>query len=318
MKIKFWGCRGSLPSSILGNQIEQKIRFSLERAIEHGLNSGSNLDDFIDQLPFSVRSTFGSNTPCVEILGGKEILICDAGSGIRDFGKYLVSNPSNQPRIINLFLSHLHWDHLQGFPFFIPAYIQGTVIKIWGGHPGFKDALMQQQNPPFFPVLLEDMGANISFHTFESDDSINIGGIDISIIEQPHPGKSFGFCFRKNDKKIVYSTDIEHTEAVDDKANKFIQFYQDADVLIIDGQFNLADHLYTKQNWGHSSNLIAIELAVLSQVKTLCLFHADHHLSDVQLEKFLLDSKRYLEIYAPESTLNLELAYDGMLIDINR
>jgi ribonuclease BN (tRNA processing enzyme) len=160
------------------------------------------------------------------------------------------------------------------------------------------------------------MGANISFHKFESGDSFDLGGIHISTIEQPHPGKSFGFCFQQHEKKIVYSTDIEHVEAVDDKANKFIPFYSNADVLIIDGQFNLADHLHTKQNWGHSSNLIAIEMAVLSHVKSLCLFHADHHLSDVQLEKFLMDSKRYLEIYAPESVLNLELAYDGMVIDI--
>ena len=314
MKVKFWGCRGSLPSSVKSDSIDHKLRFALEKAISTGLNSFSNLDEFLQELPFAIRSTYGTNTPCVEIIGGDEIIICDAGSGIRDLGKYIVSNPEAPPKIINLFMSHLHWDHVQGFPFFIPAYIQGTVVRIWGAHEDLENAFVHQQNPPGFPVLLEDMGSNISFHRLDTQQTYTIGNVQVNCIEQPHPGMSYGFCFQHNGKKVVYSTDIEHQDVVDDTENPFIEFYKNADILIIDGQFNLADHLYTKQNWGHSSNLIAIEMAVLSQVSTLCLFHADHTLDDVQLDKFLIDSRRYLEIYNPESTLQIQLAYDGMIL----
>ena len=315
MKVKFWGCRGSLPSSVKSDSIDYKLRFALEKAIDSGLNSSSDLDDFLEGLPFSVRSTYGTNTPCIEITGGDEIIICDAGSGIRDLGKYLVSNREATPKVINLFMSHLHWDHIQGFPFFIPAYIQGTVIRIWGVHHELESAFINQQNPPSFPVLLEDMGSNISFHSLDPAQTYSIGNIKVSVIEQPHPGLSYGFCFEQAGKKVIYSTDIEHHDSVDDADNPFIEFYKYADILIIDGQFNLADHLYTKQNWGHSSNLIAIEMAVLSQVRTLCLFHADHTLDDVQLDKFLVDSRRYLEIYNPDSPLQIQLAYDGMVLE---
>lgn len=315
MKVKFWGCRGSLPSSMRGENIDSKLRFALEKAIAEGLNSNADLDQFIQSLPFGIRSTYGTNTPCVEITGGDEIIICDAGSGIRDLGKFLVSNPDRSPRVINLFMSHLHWDHIQGFPFFIPAYIQGTVIRIWGKHDTLEQAFINQQNPPNFPVLLEDMGANISFNTLDLNQTYSIGNVQVNLIEQPHPGLSYGFCFQQDGKKVVYSTDIEHQDVVDDAENPYIAFYKNADILIIDGQFNLADHLYTKQNWGHSSNLIAIEMAVLSHVKTLCIFHGDHSLDDIQLDKFLTDSRRYLEIYKEDSNMEIVLAYDGMILE---
>ncbi|MEO5582379.1 MAG: MBL fold metallo-hydrolase [Saprospiraceae bacterium] len=315
MKAKFWGCRGSLPASFKSESVHYKIKFALEKALENGLDKTTNLDEFIADLPFGVKSTYGTNTPCVEITGGREIIICDAGSGIRDLGKHLMSLPKDQPMIINVLMSHLHWDHLQGFPFFIPAYLQGAAIRIWGCHEHLEGAFTTQQDPPFFPVLLEDMGAHISFNLMDPDKEYELGGIKISIKEQNHPGLSYGYAFEADGQKIVYSTDIEHQDVVDDLQDPNIVFYKNADLLILDGQFNLADHLYTKQNWGHSSNLIAIEMATISSVKTLCLFHADHLLDDTQLDKFLADSRRYLEIYAPNSALNIVLAFDGMTFD---
>lgn len=312
MKVKFWGCRGSLPASVTSGNIEYKVRYALEKAIQLGIQSTAALDEFIRDLPFHVRSTYGNNTPCVEILGGNEIIVCDAGSGLRDLGRSLVSKPSTGPRVINILVSHLHWDHIQGFPFFIPAYMQGTLIRIWGCHDELESAFINQQNPPCFPVLLEDMGANISFHQLDLHAPNQIGGITVTAIEQPHPGLTYGYCFQKDGQKIVYSTDIEHQDEVEDPENNYTRFYRDADILIMDCQFNLADHLYTKQNWGHSSNLIAIELGVISRVKTLCLFHADPFLDDFQLDKFIQDSLRYHQIYAPDSDMKILLAHDGL------
>ena len=317
MQVKFWGCRGSLPSSYKSETALNAIRFALTKAIEAGINKGSDLEAFIQSLPFGVRSTYGTNTPCVEIIGGSEIIICDAGSGIRDLGKSLVSQTNKKAKVINLLMSHLHWDHIQGFPFFIPAYLQGISIKIWGCHDDLEDAFIKQQCNPFFPVSLKDMGSNISFHVIDPASEFQLGGIKISVLKQPHPGLSYGFSFTSGDKKIVYSTDIEHADGAENEDSPFIQFYKNADILIIDGQFNLADHLHTKQNWGHSSNLIAIEMAVKAQAKKLCLFHSDHLLDDIQLDKFLADSIRYKEIYDENSNTAIVLAYDGMTMDTN-
>lgn len=136
MNVKFWGCRGSLPASYKAESVHQAIQFVLNKAVELGVNHQTNLEEFIKELPFGIRSTYGTNTPCVEIVGGSEYIICDAGSGMRDLGKSLVSNRSDKHMVINLIMSHLHWDHMQGFPFLfqltfkVLRYGSGDVTQI--------------------------------------------------------------------------------------------------------------------------------------------------------------------------------------------
>lgn len=315
MQIKFWGSRGSIPNSMTESVIRAKLVYALD-SYQRQLSSGKlpDIEEFIDSLPFMIRSTYGSNTPCVEIKGGTEIIVCDAGTGIKELGSALLSDASSKNKVINLLLSHLHWDHIQGFPFFTPAYIQGYRIKIWSGHESFDQALQNQQMPPYFPVKMEDMGSTISFHRIHPGEPFNIGGIDILPEDQPHPGISFGYAFTQKNQKFVYSTDVELSYDDEELQKKFKAFYQDADVLIVDGQFNLADHLYTKQYWGHSSNLMTIEMALESNVKTLCLFHSEHTYDDLQFDKFYQDSIRYNSIYAPDNNMKILMAYDGLLI----
>ena len=317
MKVTFWGCRGSLPASYSGGNVKDKVREILNQAIEAKINETSMIEPFIDELPFHLISSYGTNTSCVQIEGGDEVVICDAGSGIRDLGKYLVGLMPNMPKVIHILMSHLHWDHIQGFPFFIPAYIQGVTINIYGCHTDIEKTFIDQQEPPTFPVMLRDMGSSINFHTLDVTQNYNIGGLDVSIIEQPHPGKSYGYKFEKNGRNVVYSTDAEHEEDSQSEDYPFLKFIKNADVLVFDGQFNLADHLFTKQNWGHSSNLVGIELAVRAGVKRLCLFHSEHTFNDKNLNDFLKDSRRYLTIYDDKSGLDISIAYDGMKIEID-
>lgn len=316
MKAKFWGCRGSLPASFHTEQAQHKLKEILTRAIAFGLRSTDDIPEFMQQLPFYLSGSYGTNTPCVEILGGQEVVICDAGSGLRDLGRQLMATKLTAPLTINILMSHLHWDHIQGFPFFIPAYVQGTRIRFWGGHDTMEETFIRQQVEPTFPVQFNDLGAEITFHIIKPHQTYAIGGFQVTCIEQPHPGTSYGFRFEQDQKVIVYSTDAEHPDEMEADDYPFLDFFRSADVLIFDGQFSLADHLYTKQYWGHSSNLAAIELAVRAQVRKLILFHSDHTHSDEQLHKFLKDSQRYLEIYSPESTLELDIAYDRMELSI--
>ena len=316
MKVKFWGCRGSLPASYPGSNIQEKVKEILKKAAYSDISSDENIDQFISQLPFHLISSYGTNTSCVQIIGGDEIIICDAGSGIRDLGRQLLSQMPNMPKVINLFLSHLHWDHIHGFPFFVPAYLQGVTIHIWGCHNNIKDTFIQQQENPTFPVSMNDMGSNIIFHTLDVAESLNIGGINISMIKQPHPGDSYGYRFELNDKVIVYSTDAEHDKESEDENYPFLKFIKKANLLIFDGQFSLADHLFTKQYWGHSSNLVGIELATRADVKKLCLFHSEHTFNDNELNDFLVKSQRYSKIYDDQSELEISIAYDGLEFDL--
>ncbi|MBT8220099.1 MAG: MBL fold metallo-hydrolase [Bacteroidia bacterium] len=317
MKVKFWGCRGSIPASYSASQTRTKIKQVLQAALDADLKRSEDIDNFLDGLPFNLRGAYGSNTSCVEIIGGDEVIICDAGSGLRDLGKAMVMMGPNMPKVYHILISHMHWDHIQGFPFFIPAYMQGVIINIWGCHSNIRETFILQQQEPTFPVRLEDMGSQINFHTMDVNENYQIAGMDISIWEQPHPGISYGFRFDHDGQSVVYSTDAEHTDELHKEDYPFLDFIRNADVLVFDAQFNLADHVYIKQNWGHSSNLVGIELAVRAGVKKLFLFHSDHMFGDEDLEKFLNDSLRYLEIYDDKSQLELNIAYDGLLVDLD-
>jgi len=316
MKVTIWGSRGSLPASITAEQVRDKIFKALEASQNYQLKTTKEINAFIEsKVPFSVKGCYGSNTSCVEIRGGKDHVLFDAGTGLRDFGNHII-RAAKGPDSFHILLSHLHWDHLQGFPFFIPAYIKDNRINFYGCHENLKAAFFNQQSPPYFPVPLTAMSADLQFTQLEPEKEYDIGGFRIKGMEQNHPGKSYSYCIKKGDKKIVYSTDSEHKENVDDRSYPFLQFIKNADLLILDTQYSLLEAIYTKENWGHSSNIIAVELAVKAGVKHLCMFHSEPVLGDETLDKILEDTKRYAELYADSYSLKISLAYDGLKIEV--
>ena len=321
MNVYFWGSRGSLPSAINTRMIRTKIFKAIKASQSHRLDTDEAIEAFIrEELPFSVAGTYGCSTPCIELRPQTEIVLCDAGTGLRNFGnafmKSLQTQQNASPPIFHIFISHPHWDHIQGFPFFTPAYIPGNQIHIYGYHQNIQQAFTEQQNPPFFPVPLAAMRAEIIFHTLELEKTYDIAGYTIHGIKQNHPGDSYGYAFEKDGKKIVYSTDAEHKREAEEDEYTFIDFFHKADLLIFDAQYTLLDALDMKENWGHSSNLSAVELAVRAEVKHLCMFHSEHSYDDETLEQFLSDTKEYLKIHADDHHMKIDLAADGLEIEI--
>lgn len=321
MQVHFWGTRGSLPTSITTRAIEEKIFKALEASRSFRLDTNEAIKTFIrNELPFSVRESYGGNTSCVEIDNRTEYVICDAGTGLRDFGNHYtkakMSGQRNLPNVFNIFISHLHWDHIQGFPFFTPAYMPGNRINIYGHHEALEQAFVNQQSAPCFPIPLQGMKADISFHVMEPGRIYDIAGLKITGVMQHHPGDSYGYCFLKDGKKVVYSTDSEHNEGVQDDNYQFIEFFKNADLLIFDAQYSFLDAVDTKENWGHSSNLLGVELAMRAGVKRLCLFHNEHTFDDEALDQFLIDTRKYLKILDGSSRMEIHLAYDDLTIEI--
>ncbi|NQV18721.1 MAG: MBL fold metallo-hydrolase [Armatimonadetes bacterium] len=318
MDIHFWGTRGSLPGSITEKTIKEKIDNALKKSLQYKLKDDSEIENFINEkLTFSERGTFGNNTSCVEIkdndLNSKEpneYIICDAGSGLRDFGNSVLK--SGKIGIFHLFISHFHWDHIQGFPFFIPAFIPGNTVNIYGCHQDMEQAFIFQQSSRHFPLPLKEMKGNIKFKLLNPENEYNIAGFQIKIIKQNHPGVSYGYSFEKDGKKVVYSTDAEHDKNAESKNYPFLDFFRNADILIFDAQYILVHNMDLKKDWGHSSNIIGVELAVKTGVKRLCLFHNEHAYDDEILEKLLRDTRRYLKICNDSYPLEIDLAYDGL------
>src|SRR6516164_8182740 len=178
MLVRFWGTRGSLPASLNYLAVRSKIRDALVAARGELLNSDPAIEAFIDRLPFPVRGTYGGNSSCVELVtGADDYLLCDLGSGVREFGIRVLSKYGpGKPRRYHVFLSHLHWDHIMGFPFFTPAYIPGNVIRIYGSHKVMLEALQRQQSNPTFPVDFRTLAATIEFVELEPGRSYDIVG----------------------------------------------------------------------------------------------------------------------------------------------
>lgn len=328
MKVRFWGTQGSLPAPMTARMVREKVFRALEAARGIDLPDEAAINAFIDEkLPFAVRGTYGTNTSCIEIDNpGGAAIICDAGSGLRDLGHQLmVSGEAKQPRVYHIFMTHLHWDHLQGFPFFVPAYIPGNRIVFHTYHEGCEQAFREQMNAPQFPVPFDALSADIEFDLQPPLTPYAIEGFEITAIEQNHPGVSYGYRFVKDGKVCVFSTDSEHTHAAYDDDYPFIAFFRDADLVIFDAQYTMADATFTKANWGHSSNVMGVELTARACAKRLAIFHHEPINTDWQLDEFLRNTIMYRSIYHQESAETLGhsqypeeilLCYDGLEIDL--
>jgi phosphoribosyl 1,2-cyclic phosphodiesterase len=311
MKAVFWGTRGSLPAAAVTLNLRQKIIDSIAAELNGQLPDGDRPGNGPGIAGWGF---YGTNTSCVEIAGGDEYVICDAGSGIQDLSRRIMTHSSGQGLTFNIFLSHLHWDHIQGFPFFMPRYIAGNTVRIYGGHSDIEAAFAYQQE--WSNISLPDR-ADVTFETLEPGRTYDIAGFSVRMILQNHPGDSYGYRFERSGKAIVYSTDCEHrADEPDDYL--FLDFFRNADLVIIDAQYRFDDAFGPKENWGHSSNTVVAELGARAGAKRLCMFHNEPTINDADLDRFLNDTRRYLEIYDPDSPMKIDLAYDGLEIDIGR
>lgn len=254
MKVKFYGVRGSIP--VCGPSFQQ----------------------------------FGGNTTCLRITREKanRFVIIDAGTGIRNLGKELVASHYRQ-ELINISFTHFHWDHIQGFPFFLPAYDknQRIGIHVMGTERHFHNireifSLMMQ--PEYFPVQLEEMGAQFEFPDL-GDEGTYYGAHVVSL---PQQHKSYGgsYALRIEDAEgsLVICTDIEHGDTIDER---IVGLSKDADMLIHDGQYTEEEYKKLK-GWGHSTWQQAVEVAKRANVKKLVITHHDPDHDDeflVALEK---------------------------------
>lgn len=313
--VRFWGTRGSLSAPLSHAAVRGKIREALLEACRQGLPDPADIDGFIErELPFSVRGTFGGNTSCVELgTGGDEYLLCDLGTGVREFGNHvLAQHGPGRAHCFNVFLSHVHWDHIMGFPFFAPAYIPGNRIRIHGCHKTLREAMLRQQSAPCFPVPFASLGATVEFVELEPGVEYRVAGFSVTAIEQFHEGASYGYRFSRGSKSIVYSTDCEHKASVLDETYPFVDFYRDADLLIFDSMYSLAEAVSVKEDWGHSSNILAVELAQLAHAKRLVLFHHEPAHDDGTIERVFRETGRYEEISRDGHRVEVIAAYDGL------
>ena len=231
--------------------------------------------------PNTVR--YGGNTACVELRGPDgELVVFDAGTGLRELGNRLQQERlDGEPLAIHLLISHLHWDHIQGLPFFRPAYDPRTTFTIYGPAQNrpLRDLLGMGMDDPFFPVNLDALPAQPTIHELR-DGSFSVGSLHIRTARLRHPAPCLGFRVEAARRAIVYATDTE--DAFFDGANPVVELASGADLLIHDAQYLDADR---KPGWGHSTVEAAIDVARRAGARSLVLYHHDPDRSDDALDE---------------------------------
>ena len=317
-RIRFWGTRGSLPVALTAAGVREKLRQALRAASGRTFASDAELEAFVDSLGTQVSGSFGGHTSCVEIeTGGPDYVLCDLGTGVRAFGQTaLARHGAASPQTYHIFMSHVHWDHIMGFPFFTPAYIPGNRIRIYGGHANLEEALRRQQAAPSFPVDFATLAADIEFVRLEPGTRYDIAGMEVMLMLQRHAGDSYGYRFEGGSRTVIYTTDSEHSLEDPAEAATYVAFFRDADVVIFDAMYSLAEAISVKADWGHSSNIVGVELCQMASVGQLCLFHHEPIHGDEAIARVLAETQRFEEITRTGKPLGVSAAFDGMEIDL--
>ena len=278
--------------------------------------------------PGTIR--YGGNTSCVEIRADGELIVLDAGSGIRELGLALENEFGSRPIRLSLLITHVHWDHIQGFPFFVPAYNDKNQLEILGydgAGSGLREILKGQMATPFFPIALCDLPGKINIRKLDSMD-FKIGSVRVRSRFMNHPGVCVGYRIFTSKGSIAYLPDHEPYEAFklhsakshllsreqtqkrarEDRA-ELVKFLQGSDILILDSQYT--DEEYQSHvGWGHGSLTTAISLAVDASVRQLILFHHDPTHDDDVIDKMVRTARKIAA--KSEGYLEVEGAREGV------
>jgi phosphoribosyl 1,2-cyclic phosphodiesterase len=316
MLVRFWGTRGSLPVAPTADLIQKKVARALIAAGGRSFAEEADAERFVElELGFATGRTYGGATPCVELEAGTDCyFICDMGSGLRSFGlDSMKRNAAGHSKTYNFFLSHLHWDHIMGFPFFAPAFDPSATIRIHAGHPDAEEALRRQQEEISFPVSFDWLRATFEFITLTPNQPHEVDGVSVETKLQHHSHGSYGYRFTDGDGSVViYSTDSEHKLEKMAVEAAFIHFFREADLVICDTMYSLADSVSMKEDWGHSSNLVAVDLCHEAVAKRLALFHHEPTYSDEDIERMHQETIRYEELTREGPPLEVICSYDGL------
>ncbi|MEG3766128.1 MBL fold metallo-hydrolase [Alteromonas sp. 14N.309.X.WAT.G.H12] len=258
---------------------------------------------------------YGGNTACVHIrLSDGTDIILDAGTGIRLLGNKLIG----QQTPIHLLLTHNHWDHIQGFPFFAPIYQAGREINITPGLTSLPeyDQILKQMQGSVFPVPSSALTSNICLKPIpEEIDSWTIGNATITRLPMNHPGKGSAYTIVENGVKVAYITDNELYPPYKKETDflTFVEFARDADIIIHDAQYMLSD-MPAKSGWGHSVAEEAVKLAMASNAKRMALYSHDPERTDDDIDNVVAHCSEYITI--AESDVELFAASEGLTLNL--
>jgi ribonuclease BN (tRNA processing enzyme) len=358
MIIKYWGVRGSIPSPLTAEQVREKEVDLVRRILASDCDAfkknmrtddltdfdDNKIRDFLASLPLSVSGTYGGDTTCIEVQAkDSPLIMIDAGSGARHLGKALLGrmfsgrhlNPLSTDdatkRDIHLLFTHCHWDHIQGLPFFSPAFIPGerkVNLHFYGKKDATQhiaDVLKGQQQYPTFPVEWEDMPCEKKYHMLcrMASHPIELGAAKVTFQELTHPDSVFAYAVEVGGKKFVFATDTEHKDQPDPR---LVNLAMGADILYYDSQYTPEEYrgdkgsltgAMPKFDWGHSTYEWAIRTAIAAGVKMVVLGHHEPLRDDFDMDTLQNSAASFMDqalvrMDRKRGDVNVVLAYQGL------
>ncbi|RYZ67763.1 MAG: hypothetical protein EOP09_10510 [Proteobacteria bacterium] len=325
MKLHMWGTRGSLPRAINHDTFVNLVDKYAKEAEKSGLSTISEFRNALRDGDLAKPLVYGGNTTCNEVIHKNMRLFIDMGTGFAEASTSVMSQGRTDHCI---FLTHLHWDHIMGMPFFVPLYIPGNKITIYHVHPHAPEYVRIQFNGINFPIKWAQIAAHVEFKQIRPYEPVHFEDISVTAFAMDHPGGCFGYRFDAEGHSLAIGVDGEYKRVSRADLGKDLPFYQNLDLLVFDGQYEL-DELASRYDWGHCSPPIGVELALREGIRNIIVTHHDPRATEEKELGMLAQAlghraklvSQYDQIWQklqqPEGPA-IHLAYDGMEFDLKK
>lgn len=324
LTVKYWGVRGSLPSSPSPSDWTNHIEGLLRGFFNAGLRDASQVTKYIESLGTSHLGGYGAATTCAEVLSPKNRIIIDGGSGIRSLSEQIMSGKAGTSKgPFHIFMTHFHWDHIIGLPFFVPHFVPGVQVHYYAVQEDLEKLIRGVFEKPYFPVPFESLAANIKFHVLEPRKAVHIDDMTITPYRLDHPDPCWGYRVECGKKAYAHCVDTEGTRVSREELGPDLPLYQNVDLMYYDAQYTFPE-LAEKANWGHSASQVGLDIAFREGVKQLLFAHHDPGASIQQLQELKRQTMEYYDWRLSSAKENEEImnpvqwdfAYEGMLIKL--
>lgn len=315
VQIKLWGVRGSIPTPLSSGEYRERLKVALSHARERWQSEPDlSAEGVLAELSPEVLNLVGGETTCVEVRSGEHQLVIDLGTGARRLGYDMLSRGVKGD--IHVLVTHTHWDHIQGWPFFVPGYIPDNTVHFYSCIQNCHQRFQRQQHFDHFPVEFDAMMSKKEFHTFPAGGNFAVGPFQVSTLELAHPGGSVAYRIEANGKKFIFATDTEFSgDDLDEQIARYSSFFEGADLLVMDAQYTL-DEAKQKIGWGHTAMVISVDCALKWKVRRLVLTHHEPAHQDEKIHTLFAEASKHLEQNANGHRPEIFIACENDVFDL--
>lgn len=317
MKIKFWGVRGSLPSTIQPVHLKARLRGIIHAFLKEGYTRIDQIDSFLNSQPLADLGGYGSATTCVQIVEDSpqaqkdtaRSIIIDGGSGI----KFLSDELAKQVRMKkehHILMTHFHYDHIIGLCFFFPHFLKGHKIHYYSIQPECESIVRGLFSKPVFPIPYDELKAEIIFHKLDPYTQYDIEGFNVTAYQMDHPDPCYGYRVEKNGRTYAHAVDNEADRLTREELGKDAGLFEGAELLFIDAQYEESE-MIAKKGWGHGTFDRTFELCETFKIKRAFMAHHDPSSSDEAISHLERKARRRFEEKYAHLELKWSFAVEG-------